>query len=78
MESINAATGAIFFKLQSLGIIPSVLSGSICPLLTLSTGKMNNNPSFSLPSHNLLYDAANAASTYRFAPFPNSKPQPLL
>ena len=78
MELINTTTGAILPKLQSLGIISSVLGGSIRPLLTFSTGKMNNNPSLSLPRHNLLYDTANATSTYRFPPFPNSKPQTLL
>ena len=51
MESMGATTRTIFPTLQSLGVIPSVLSSGICPLLTLSTSKMNNNPGFSFFGH---------------------------
>jgi len=34
-----------------LGVIPLVLSGSICPLAALGAGKMDNNSGFRLPRH---------------------------
>lgn len=78
MESVSTATRAILFQLQPLGVILFVLGSGICPLPTLSTGKANNNPSFSLLRHNLLYDASKSTSPYRFTTFPDSKSQSLL
>ena len=73
MKPVSATPRAVFPKLQSLGVIPSILGRSIGLLPTLSTGKMNNNPRFSFSRHNLLYDAGKATGTYRFTPLPNSK-----
>ena len=78
VKSVGTTTRAIFLQFQSVGVIPSILGSSICPLLALSTGKMNDNPRFRFPSHNLLYDAAEGTSTYCFPPFPNSKTQALF
>ena len=78
VKSVGTTTRAIFPKFQSVGVIPSILGSSVCPLLALSTGKMNDNPRFRFSSHNLLYDAAEGTSTHRFPPFPNSKTQALF
>ena len=51
VESMNPTTRAVFIELQSLGIIPSVLGGRICPFLALGTGKVDNYSGFSLSSH---------------------------
>ena len=51
MEPMSATSGAVFAELQPLWVILSVLSSSICPLLTLGTSKMNNDSSFSFSGH---------------------------
>ena len=70
---MGTTTWTILPKLQSLGIILLILGSGVRPLLTLGTGKINNNPSFSFLGHSLLYDTAKGTSAYRFTPFPNSK-----
>ena len=51
MKVVSAATRAILAKLQPLGVIPSVLGGSIGPLLTLSAGKVDDDSGLSFSGH---------------------------
>jgi hypothetical protein len=51
MIGMFPAGGAIFVKLQPGGIILSIFSGSIGPLLTSRAGEMNDYSIFTLFSH---------------------------
>lgn len=75
---MRATAGAVFTKLQPLGVIPAVLGGSICPLPAPAAGKTNNDSSFSFFGHVLLKDTANTTRAYRSTPLPNSKADALL
>ena len=51
MELVSTAPGAIFSKLQSLGVVSSVLGGGIRLLPTLGAGEVNNNSGFTFSGH---------------------------
>jgi hypothetical protein len=79
MKLVSATTGTVFPELQSLGVISLVLGCCICPLLTLSTGEVNDSPGFGLSCHAvLLYDLGKGTSAYCSTPFPDGEAQPRL
>lgn len=69
VKADDTAARTILSQFQALGIVPSILIGSIRPLTALGAGKMNNGSYVAFFGHILLDNAGNTARAYCSASF---------